>query len=38
VLAQADAHPDQVQDLYDLELAGKDRSTLLAGLEERGAV
>jgi len=37
VLAQADAHPDTVQALYDAEAAGKARSTLLAGLVERGA-
>lgn len=38
VLAYADEHPDEVQDVYDAENAGKARVTLLEGLAERGAV
>ncbi len=37
VLAYADSHPGQVQDLYDAEARGKARSTLLDGLAVRGA-
>jgi hypothetical protein len=37
VLAHADAHPDQVQALYDAEMNGKSRTTLIDGLTDRGA-
>jgi hypothetical protein len=37
VVAWVDAHPDQGQAVYDAELDGKARTTLLTALEERGA-
>lgn len=38
VLAYADEHPDELRAIYDAEVAGKARSTLLDGLVERGAM
>jgi len=37
VIDYADIHPDEVQALYDAEVAGRNRVTLLTALEERGA-
>jgi hypothetical protein len=35
VLEHVDDHPDEAQGIYDAELLGKARTTLLNGLEER---
>lgn len=35
VLAYVDAHPDQLQGVYDAEQAGKARVTLITELEAR---